>query len=216
MKKISIAIVDDHKLFRNGLKLLLKKTANEIIENIYEASNGQEFIHLMKIKKIDLALMDIAMPILDGIETSKLALDINKDLKIIILTMYSDEKYYKKMIDIGVNGFVLKESDIGDVTDAIKAVIEGNNYFSSEILYNLLKNPKSVDNENHADCNLSEREKEILYFICQGFSNQEIAEKLYLSKRTIDKHRSNILEKTNCKNTANLVAFSIKNNIVKV
>ncbi len=216
MKKINIAIVDDHNLFRNGLKLLLKKTSDDFIENIFEASNGQEFIQLMRLKKIDLALMDIAMPVLDGVETSKIALTKNPDLKIIALTMYSDDSYYKKMIDVGVNGFLLKEADINDVIDAIKTVIDGNNYFSSEILYNILRNKPLTKRENTVDCNLSERELEILQMICQGMSNQEIGDKLFLSKRTVDKHRANILEKTNCKNTANLVAFSIKNNIVNV
>jgi DNA-binding NarL/FixJ family response regulator len=216
MNKINIAIVDDHNLFRTGLKLLLTKTAKDFVDKIFEASNGKEFIELIGIEKIDLALMDIAMPALDGVETTKQALLLQDDLKIIALTMYSDDSYYKKMIDAGVSGFLLKEAEINEVISAIKTVIDGNNYFSVEILCNLVKNKEKTTVIKPIDCDLSERELEILYFICQGFSNQEIGNKLFLSKRTVDKHRANILEKTNCKNTANLVAFSIKNNLVAI
>jgi len=216
MEKINIAIVDDHNLFRKGLKLLLSKSANSLINNIYEYSNGKDFINDLDLKKTELVLMDIAMPEMDGIETSIKALKIKPNLNIIALTMYSDENYYNSMINAGVKGFLLKEAEINEVIKAINTVISGNNYFSVDVLCNIIKQKNTQNTILPIDCDLSDREIEVLHEICNGLSNQEIANKLFLSKRTVDKHRANILAKTNCKNTANLVVFAMKNNLVKI
>jgi len=216
MKPINIAIVDDHNLFRNGLRLLLNKSCSHLIHTIYEATNGVEFLSLLEKNKIDLALMDIAMPFMNGIEATEKALIKDKNIKIIALTMYDDDDYYFRMIKAGVKGFLLKESDINEVKKAIETVIKGNSYFSVDTLCNLIKKKENVKNSENNTFDLTARELEILYFICQGLSNNEIAEKLFISKRTVDKHRSNILFKTNCKNTANLVMFAIKNDLVQI
>lgn len=210
-EKLTLAIVDDHNLFRNGLKLLLGKSAPETFAEILEATNGSEFLHLMDSHKIDIALMDISMPVLNGQDTTKLALEKDKDLKVVALTMYNEDEYYFKMIEAGVHGFLLKEADIQEVIFAIKTVIEGNSYFPASILRSFVKIQNTTSN-----IDLSDRELEVLRYICLGHSNFEIADELSLSKRTVDKHRANILLKTGCKNTANLVVFSVKNGLVDI
>ncbi|HOU95198.1 MAG TPA: response regulator transcription factor [Bacteroidales bacterium] len=213
MNRIKIIIVDDHQLFRNGLRLLLE--ANPEYEIIGEASNGQEFLNIISKTDPDIVLMDINMPELDGIEATKQALKIKPDLNIIALSMYGEEEYYYKMTDAGAHGFLLKNSDISEVHEAINTVYKGGSYFSQELLHNVIQKIKHRETETKA-ARLSKREKEILLKICEGLSNQEIADTLFISKRTVDKHRANLLAKTNSKNTASLILYAIKNKIIEI
>ncbi|PLX06904.1 MAG: DNA-binding response regulator [Marinilabiliales bacterium] len=207
-------IVDDHALFRNGLKLLLNSF--EKFKVVAEASNGKEFLDSLQIMPVDIVLLDIEMPEMDGITAAQEAIAKYPDLKIITLSMYGDEEYYYKMVDAGVSGFLLKDSDIDEVQAALYAVVDGRNYFSQDLLQNLIDRLTSSSDSNGEITNLTERELEIVALICQGLSNVEISEQLFLSKRTVEKHRANILEKTNCMNTASLVMYAIKNRIVKI
>jgi DNA-binding NarL/FixJ family response regulator len=211
--KLNISLVDDHNLFREGLKLLLSRLS--FVDKIFEASNGKEFIDQLPQKKPDIALLDIEMPVMDGIKATKLALQIMPELKIIGLSMYADQSYYTSMIEAGAKGFLMKNSSFDDVQRAISDVAEGRSFFSGEIMDELIQNinRKKIIKQG---TNLTGREIEILFQICKGLSNQEIADKLYLSKRTVDKHRENLLLKTGSKNTASLVIFAIKNEIIEI
>ena len=213
MEQYSVILVDDHKLFREGLKLLLENL--DYIKNVDEAGNGKEFLKLIEKKQPDIIFMDIEMPVMDGITATQQVLKLHPGLNIIALSMYGDENYYTPMINAGAKGFVLKNSGIQDVETAIQTVISGNNYFSQEILNRLINSigEKSKTKESNE---LSEREEEVLFHICKGKSNQEIADTLYLSKRTVDKHRENLLSKTNVRNTAGLVMYAVKNGIAEV
>ena len=212
--KRKVIIVDDHTLFRNGLRILLNNLENYHV--IAEAANGKQFLELLNTIVPDLVLMDISMPVMDGIEASSIAHQRYPDLKIITLSMYGEEDYYYKMVNAGVKGFVLKNSDIKEVKTALDIVYEGGSFFSSELLQNLVNSLKSAPKSKEFHTELSEREMEILILICQGMSNQEIADKLFISKRTVDKHRANILEKSESKNTAQLVVYAIKNRLVEL
>ncbi|MGQ8335036.1 response regulator [Sunxiuqinia sp. A32] len=212
--KRSIIIVDDHTLFRNGLRMLINNLPNYQV--IAEAANGEEFLDLLKIQLPDLVLLDIEMPVMNGFDAAKQATSTYPDIKIITLSMYGEEDYYYKMVDAGVKGFVLKDSDITEVKSALETVFEGGSYFSSELLQTLVSSLKTRPSSAEKQNLLSERETEILILICQGFSNQEIADQLFISKRTVDKHRANILEKSECKNTAQLVMYAIKNQLVEI
>ena len=213
MEKVSVILVDDHQLFRQGLTLLLNNLP--YINEVVEAADGNEFISLLAHKHPDIVFMDIDMPRMNGIDATVKALQMFPEINIIALSMYGDEDYYTKMIDAGAKGFILKNSGIQEVESAMNHVLAGKNYFSQEIMSGLLQNinrkkeaPKSTE--------LSEREIEVLYQICKGLSNHEIANTLNISKRTVDKHRENLLSKTISKNTAGLVVFAIKNGIVEV
>jgi DNA-binding NarL/FixJ family response regulator len=213
MEKIRIIIADDHQLFRNGLKILLN--AFPEFEVAGEASNGEEFLKVLRDTSADIALMDINMPEMDGIEATRKGLKISPHLSIIALSMYGEEEYYYKMVDAGAKGFVLKDSDIAEVKEAILTVKKGGSYFSQELLYHVIQKIKHRENEIKT-ANLSKREKEILMKRCEGLSNQEIAEALFISKRTVDKHRANLLGKTNSKNTASLILYAIKNKLIEI
>jgi len=209
-----IMLVDDHTLFRNGLRILLNTI--DKYEVAGEAGNGQEFLDLLEQELPDIVLLDIEMPVMDGIAAANVAMGKYPDLKIITLSMYGEEDYYYQMVDAGVKGFLLKNSDMNEVKNAIDTVVDGGNYFSSELLQNLVNSLRTSSKTREPQAELSEREIEILILICQGLSNQEIADQLFISKRTVDKHRANILEKSQCKNTAQLVMYAIKSKLVEI
>ena len=211
-----IVLVDDHSLFRNGLRGLLER--NEGFRVVGEASSGEEFLSLLEQESFaaDIVFMDFSMPGLDGAQTTERALARRPDLRIITLSMFGEESYYSRMVEAGARGFLLKDSDIGDVLEAIVAVMGGGSYFSPRLLSSLTGRMHAREHDELADDQLSSREREILVAVCRGLSNQEIADELFISKRTVDKHRANILEKTGCKNTASLVVYAIRNGIVDI
>jgi DNA-binding NarL/FixJ family response regulator len=206
---IKIAVVDDHKLFREGLVSLLSK-GNDQFKVVWEAFDGKNFLEKLKTEFPDIVLMDISMPEMDGIEATITAIGQFPEIRIIALSMYGEKEYYLKMIQAGVKGFLRKDSDIDEVVKTITKVYEGENCFSQEMLYSLVTQRPVIKDEI-----LSDREIQIVELICYGFSAGEIANKLFLSKRTVEKHRANILDKTNCNNTAKLVAWAMKNNFVR-
>jgi len=214
--KIKIIIADDHQIFREGLIFVLTEVAN--FEVIAEVENGSKFLKVLNTKKPDIVLMDIEMPELNGIQATELALKKYPNLKIIALTSYFDEIYYYKMVKAGVMGFIVKKSGKEELEKAIYAVAKGNNYFSQELLrkiiYKIGNDGISSLVENKLE--ITKREKEVLYLISQGFSNKEIGEKLFISPKTVDNHRTSLLSKTGSKNTASLVFFAIKNKIIKI
>jgi len=211
---MKILLVDDHTLFRNGLRMLLDTLPGYEVTG--EASNGKEFLELILKNEYDIVFLDIEMPEINGIEAAKRALETNPALKIITLSMYGDEEYYDQMIDAGAKGFLLKNTNLQEVKTAIDTVLEGGNYFSQELMQNLLRNYKLPKELKSPESDLSEREVEILLLISEGLSNLEIGERLFISKRTVEKHRANILDKTKCKNTAGLVMYAIKNQLIEL
>jgi len=211
-EKNKIIIVDDHELFRDGVKVVISQMDG--YEVIAEASDGQEFIEILDVLVPDIVIMDLLMPRLNGCQATKLALKKYPDLKIIALSMYGEEQYYFNMIEAGVMAFILKKSGKREVETAIIEVAKGNNYFSQDLLKNLVLkiNNKEIDNLTH----ITDRETEVLDLICKGLTNKEMAEKLFLSPKTIDRHRTSLLSKTNTKNTAQLVMFAIKKNLIEI
>ena len=200
-KSVKIALVDDHTLFRTGLSGLLSQ--RDDFEVVADVGSGEEFLARLPELDVDVVFMDISMPGMDGAETTRRALAMRPELRIVTLSMYGDDHYYALMMDCGASGFLLKDSDIDEVYAAVDTTVAGDSYFSSALLGSLTRN-------------MSRLAQEILVEVCRGLSNQEIADKLFISKRTVDKHRANILEKTGCKNTANLVVYAIKNRLVEI
>jgi len=216
MEKVKLFLVDDHKIFREGLKHLIE--VEEVGTVVAEAGNGQEFLLKLEDATPDIVLMDISMPLMNGIEATQMARDKYPDLKVLALSMHGDEEYYYKMIEAGVKGFLLKDSGIKEIERAIYAVLEGESYFSNELLRQIISGMNSKkSNESAVEKDgISTRELEVLKLICAGLTNEEIADKLCISAQTVKGHRSNLLSKTNCKNSASLVMYAIKNKVVEV
>lgn len=203
---VKIALVDDHTLFRNGLKGLLQTNPNYEIVGDY--SDGSQLIAALPTLDVEVVLMDISMPNMDGKTATKLALRQCPELKIIALTMFSERQYIEQMADAGVSSFLNKDSDIKTVFQAIDTLVAGNTFFPDGV-----EVAQSTENDPDA---LTERELAVLTAICQGLSTPQIADLLSISRRTVDAHRARILEKTGCNNTASLVAHAIKMNLVEI
>ncbi|NJK97064.1 MAG: response regulator transcription factor [Bacteroidales bacterium] len=204
-------LVDDHKIFRESLSKLL--VSEKIANVIGEAGNGIELLSLLESYKPDLILLDIQMPLMDGIEATGKALERYPGLKILVLSSFGDEKYYFKMLEAGAKGFVLKNSGLNELELAIGEVCRGNTWFSNELLQKVII---SISKPGSKELGISEREQDVLKLICEGFTNDQIAEKLFLSTDTIKWHRNNLLSKTGCKNTASLVMYSIRSNLIEI
>lgn len=207
---MNIWLIDDHQLFRAGFRTLLSRV--EGVKVTYEASDGAEFLAQLNVSKPDIVFLDISMPKIDGITATQTALNIDPDIKIIILSMFGEREYYTRLVDLGIRGFLLKSCDFKEVEMAIEAVRNGDFYFSQELLMQM----SQTSHEQSKIDDLSEREKDVLHEICAGLSNQEIADKLFISKRTVEKHRASVMVKTGCSNTASLVVFAVKNKLFEV
>jgi DNA-binding NarL/FixJ family response regulator len=206
-KKNRIIIADDHALFRQGLKLILHELDD--IEVIADVANGKELLETVDIVLPDLIIMDINMPLLNGIEASRILGKNHPDIPILVVSMYGDELYYNSVIENGVRGFILKTADNDELKMAIRTIINGKTYFSQELLLGMIRNRQTPSN-----INLTRRELEILELICQGSGTAEISGKLFLSERTVENHKASLFSKTGCKNSLSLVIFAVKNNLV--
>lgn len=209
-KEIRLMIVDDHKMIRDGIKLMLKN--NPEIKLIAEAENGLDAIKYIDKNPtaVDVVLMDISMPKLDGIAATRDIKGNHKDIYVLAITMHIEESYINDMIKAGASGYILKESGKEDLIDAITKVADGKLYFSSEVSSIIIGGMLNDDSKNHTKSIVSEREKEVIKFVSQGISNAEIGVKMHLSSRTIESHRRNIIQKLDLKNTAELITYAIK------
>lgn len=218
-QKLTIMIVEDQHIFRKGLILLLKEIPG--VEIFGEASNGQEFLDLIKEELPDIVLMDIQMPVMNGIEATQKALELYPGLKILAISMFGDEEYLVKMLESGVKGFLLKTIEEQELHKAIQLVSDNKNYFSDELLPVLTnslvsKKPSSSTSEPILKEELTRREIEVLNLICKGFTIKEIADQLFISQRTVDGHKANLFRKTGVDSSVKLVTFAIKNGLYKV
>jgi len=212
---MKILLVDDHRLIRDAIHSYME--SDEEYEVVGEASHGQEAIRTLEEMKVDVVLMDINMPIMGGLECTK---EIKKrwpNIKVLTLSMMIDNQHIKQMMGAGASGYVLKNCTEKELKKAIKTVYEGDTYYSSEVtevvMTNLMKiNPTKTSNLV-VDMPLTDREKEVLELIIKEFTNNEIADKLFISNRTVDAHKRNLLEKTGSKNIAGLVMYAINNQL---
>jgi len=217
---IKLAICDDQVLFLRGLKYIISDFDN--IGIILEATNGADLLKQIPELQPDVILLDMKMPGLDGIEiTKKIKADF-PNIKIILLTMYDDERLISHVIEIGANGYLLKNEEPEVLQKAIESVYEKDFYFNDYVAKALIKSIKSKEKKpptfahNPAQLNLTAREREILQLICQEMTTAEMAQQLYISARTVEGHRKNLMEKTGVRNTAGLVIFAVRNKLVEV
>ena len=210
MNKIKIVIADDHKLFRKGLNELLKK--QEDIEIVQSFANGHELLqYLDKDPKADIVLLDISMPETDGFKVLKALKEKEALIKPIIISMHTDGNYIARCAKDGAYGYLLKNADEQELTLAIRMVHKGKKYFNTEISEKMIN---FMATQSVSEDILSYKEKEVLALISEGFTNKEIANKLYVSARTIETHRANILKKLEVKNTAELIKKAAKINLI--
>ena len=212
-KETLIIIADDHAIFRQGLSMIINRMNN--LKVIGEAQNGNELLQLLNKQLPDIVLMDIRMPILNGIETTIKAIKKYPKLKIAALTSSGDEENLQAMIQAGAIGFLLKNIERDDLEKALNCFSTNQNYYSSELLpYFTNKYFGTVVEESNV--HITRREKEILEQIALGFSNHEIADKLNISQRTVEGHKTNLIQKTGSSNIINLLIFAIKNKLVQI
>ena len=216
MANINILLVDDHDIVRDGIRMLLEDEVGFGIEA--EAENGEEALNACKEHDIDLIIMDISMPGMNGIEATEKIKESSPDIKVLALTMMDEDQHIRQMIEAGASGYILKSSDKIELVDAITTILEGKHYFSNDatqsVMMDLVKD--TGEKESTDPGNITDREKEVLELIVQQHTNQEVADKLHISTRTVDAHRRNLLQKTGAKNTAGLVTYAIKHNLADI
>ncbi|HTQ27687.1 MAG TPA: response regulator transcription factor [Puia sp.] len=215
MGVIKVAIADDHKIFRKGVVLSLRPYNN--IKFVQEAENGQELLDGLAASQPDVILMDLRMPLKDGIETTKIIAKQYPHIHIIALTMYEDERFVSHMMEIGANGYLLKSADPSEIKRAIVEVATKGYYLNNFVNRILLKKSHSrtkvIPNLN-TELTLSEREREVIKYICMEFTAQEIAQKLDVSPRTVEAIKDRLMERFGAKNTAGLVFFAVRHNLI--
>lgn len=216
MDNIRIVITDDHEIVRDGIIAMLEEYSH--IKVFGEAKSGEGVLELCeadKKNKIDLIIMDLNMGEMDGIEATRQIKKRFPDIKILALTMIKDEEKIREMIEAGASGYIFKNSGVEELVEAIEKVVNGELYFSDEAVYSIITRKKEdKDKKKPGETDLTERELEVLGLICKEFTNAEIAEKLYISVRTVDAHRRNLLQKTGARNTAGLVRYAMKHNLL--
>ncbi|MEX0681681.1 MAG: response regulator transcription factor [Balneolales bacterium] len=216
--KIRVLVADDHDIVRYGICSVIG--TSEDIEVISEAGSGTEAIRQYKASRPDVCIIDITMPELNGIETTKSILKINPDARILILTMHINEEYLNQVLNAGANGYLLKNSDRDELLESIRTVFHGEKAFSNTIsklmTERYVRNLKQdADFSKKENVTLTKREREILALIAEGHTSHKISKMLFISPRTVDTHRANLMQKLEIKNTAGLVRFAIKNNLIK-
>jgi DNA-binding NarL/FixJ family response regulator len=209
---VRLIIVDDHEIFRSGLKMVLSKLS--YVKVVGEAGNGQEFLKMLKSTPCDMVMMDIEMPVMNGIDATKKALEVNPNLHVISLTMFTDDDYVQSMIDAGVKGFLVKNINKAMLDKAITTVSSGGNYYSEELFNFFTRKLNPTEEKKQETVQFTSREKEILQLLSEGLSNKEIADILFVSERTIVGHKSNMLAKTGCKSAISLLAYALRHRII--
>lgn len=210
-----MAIADDHKIFRKGVILSLKPYTN--IKFVLEAENGDELLAGLDEAKPDVVLMDLRMPQKDGIETTKLMSKQYPNIYVLVLSMHEDERFVSHLMENGANGYLLKNAEPQEIRRAIMDVSEKGYYLNSFVNRILIKKAHAKQRTLPSltnDVTISDKEKEVLQFICMEFTAQEIAQKMQISPRTVEAIKDRLMERFGSKNTAGLVFFAVKNNLV--
>lgn len=209
--EIRVIIVDDHEIVRVGLRLIINKLGYAKV--VGEASNGYEFLDLIEHEETDLVLMDIEMPLMNGAESTIKALEKHPNLKIIALSVHTDDDHIRMMLDAGVKGFLIKNIRKEVLDRALQAVYIGKTYYSEE-LWDYFSKVLGRDSRHDDVVSFTSRELEVLKLCAEGLSNKEISDRLFISERTVVGHKSNLMAKTNSKNSVSLITYAIHNKLI--
>lgn len=209
-----IVIADDHELIREGLKKLLE--LEDKFKIVGEASNGEEVIKVFKLFKPDLVILDINMPDKSGLEVLKIFKETKNDVKVVLLTINDDRKSLATAIESGADGYILKDSDPGELSKILLNIINGETYIDKRLVNSLVDIYKHSNDELKTTfCDLTEREKEVLYYLSNGYTNKEISEEIYISEKTVKNYVTSIYSKINVTNRVKAALFAIENDIEK-
>lgn len=216
-EEIRLVIADDHEIFRDGLALMLSKQKHLLLAG--QAGDGLELVELVEQVRPHIVLTDIKMPVMDGVEATRKIVKIHSKSKIIALSMFDEENLIVDMLEAGAKGYLLKNADKSEILEAIETVNENGNYYcrhtSDRLASLLLRSKFSPNKENRpVPAEFNDRELDIIKYICQQYTAQQMAEKLFLSKRTIEGYRTKILEKMNVRNTAGVVIYAMKHRLI--
>lgn len=212
---IRVLLADDHGVVRQGLRALLEKS--DEIEVIGEVSDGREAVRLAQELQPDVIVMDIAMPLLNGIDATSLIVRRDPEMKVLILSMHSDESYILRALNSGAKGYLLKDSAENDILPAVSSAVQGRPYFSPAIAATLLEDYLRMMRQHNVQDSydlLTEREKQVLQLLAEGRSNKEVANLLNLSPYTVESHRTNLMQKLNLHNTAEIVLYAVRKSII--
>lgn len=213
---INLAIADDQVLFRKGMIALIREFKG--IQVPIEAENGRHLIDQLRVHtgQVDVILLDMSMPEMNGIETMKVLKEEFPGIKVIILTVYNEDKFILTAVEMGANGYLVKNADPSEVEKSIRTVVSHDFYFD-DITLEAMKKGLFTSRQKlslNIISDLTQREKQVLELICRESTTSEIAAQLFISERTVDGHRNNLLAKTGCRNTAGLVLFAVKHNLI--
>lgn len=214
-QQIRLMIADDHEIFRDGLALMLSKQKN--IQLVGQASDGRELVELLETTPADIIMTDLKMPLMDGVTATRILLQKYPDLKIIALSMFDEEDLIVEMLEAGAKGYLLKNADKTEILEAISQVSDDHIFYcrqTSAKLAAMIVKSRFDSGREKEKVTFTDREKEIIKLICQQYTAQQIGEKIFLSKRTVEGHRTRILEKMNVRNTAGVVVFALKHNLI--
>ncbi len=215
MEKIKVIIADDHQMVAEGIKTLIELDTS--IEVLQIAANGRELLHILEFRNPDIVLMDIDMPVMNGLEAMQHIHKKYPDLKVIIISLHEEKGLVKKMTDAGAKGLIFKNSEKDELSWAVKKVHQGGSYFTSKLTLDLINQNKSTLQSDSLDSKkalLTEREIEILKLIADGLSNKENGDQLFISHRTVDTHRTNLMKKLEVNNIAGLIRYAIKQGFI--
>lgn len=215
MGDIKVAIADDHKIFRKGVILSLRHYSN--LKFVLEADNGEDLLSNIEEAKPDVVLMDLRMPVKDGIETTKYISQHYPHILVIVLTMHEDERFVTHLMENGANGYLLKSTDPAEIKKAITDVVTKGYYlnnFVNRILLKKAHNKAKASPSLHSDHDLNQKERDVLKYICLEFTSHEIGEKMGMSPRTVESIKDRLMERFGVKNTAGLVFYTVKNDLI--
>ena len=214
--KIRILLADDHTLLRNGISAILEDEADIIV--VGEADNGREAVRLADQLKPNIVLIDIAMPLLNGLEATRQIKHEHPGISVLVLTMYDNEEYFRKMLEVGASGYIIKRAAATELVSAIRAVYNGEAVLSPAITRLLLEDYLNRDTNNEKDDPnaLSSREREVLQLIAEGKTSREIAEILNLSVKTVQSHRTNLMQKLDLHDRGDLIKYAIQKKIIEL
>lgn len=209
---IKILIADDHSMMIDGIKTTLSDIAE--MEIIGEASNGKEVLKFLESHHADIILMDVNMPLMDGLECTKIVTENYPNTKVIALTQFNESRFVKRMIKNGSSGYLIKDAQKEELVTAILNVYQGNLYFDKDLHFIISQDPQADSGRKNLIAKLTDRELEILKLICNEFSSLEIATQLSIAFNTVERHRASLITKSGAKNTAGLVRWAAENDLI--